>query len=127
MRKVMVLHETGWTEIVDFEETLEFYYKHLECRMIDIVRPYALIKKSHECKKFILIVDDEALLKSNPKINAFATLAYGSTICGKAILAKEEYAEDDIITVGLTREDVELFDETILDILDDIEYNKYNE
>lgn len=127
MRKVMVLHETGWTEIVDFKDTLEFFYKHIGCRMIDIVRPYALIKKSHECKKFILIVDDEALLKSNPRINAFATLAYGSTICGKAILAKEEYTEDDIVTVELTEEDVDLFNETIIDILDDIKYSKYDE
>lgn len=124
MRKVIVLQESAWMSIVNFEEGLDFYYKNLDCDLIDIVRPYALIKKSLKFNDFILIVDDEGLLKANPKVNVFATLAYGSTICGKVMVAKEEYTEDDVITVGLTEDEIELFNEGLISILDDIKLNR---
>lgn len=124
MRKAIVLQESGWMSMVDFEEGLDFYYKNLECDLIDIARPYALINKSRKFKKFVLIVDDESLLKANPKMNVFATLAYGCTLCGKVMVLKEEYTDGDIITVGLTEDDVDLFNEGLLSILDDMYLGK---
>lgn len=124
MRKAIVLQEAAWMSIVDFEEGLDFYYKNLDCDLIDIVRPHALLKKSRKFKNFILIVDDEGLLKANPKVNVFASIAYGSTVCGKVMVAKEEYTDDDIITVGLTEDDIELFNDGLISILDDIKLNK---
>ena len=107
-------------QIIDFEDELEFYYKHIECRLIDIVRPYALLEVSKKCKGLVLIVDDEGLLVDKPKINQFATLAYGQVICGNVILAKEEFTEDGIITVGLTENDVDVFNDGLLKLIDRI-------
>ena len=120
MGKVMLLKPGPDVQIINFEDSLEFYYKQIECRLIDIVRPYALLEVSKKCKGLILIVDDEGLLVDKPKINQFATLAYGQTLCGNVILAKEKYTEEGIITVGLTEEDVNAFNEALIKIIDRI-------
>lgn len=120
MTKAMLLKPGPYVEIINFEDELEFYYKHIKCHLIDIVRPHVLLETSNKCKNFILIVDDEGLLVANPKVNQFASLAYGQVICGNVILAKEEYTEDGIITVGLNEEDVNNFNEALIKVIDKI-------
>ena len=118
MTKALLVKPYPSVEVIEFEDSLEFYYKNIECNLIDIVRPYALLKESKKCKHLILIVDDEGLLVANPKVNPFATLAYGQTICGNVIVAKEEYTEDGIITIGLNEDDVNAFNEALIKVID---------
>lgn len=118
MTKALLLKPYPSVEVIEFEDSLEFYYKNIDCHLIDIVRPYALLEESKKCKHLILIVDDEGLLVANPKINPFGSLAYGQTICGNVIVAKEEYTEDGIITVGLTEDDVNAFNEALIKVID---------
>ena len=121
MKKAILLKSNLSVELVDFvEDSLEFYYKHIECNLIDIVRPYNLESLGYEFKKhkFILIVDDEGLLKNNFKINLHASLAYGDGLAGHVLVCKEEYTDNGIITVGLTEEDVDIFNKGMSKLVD---------
>lgn len=121
--KLMLLDTIGRIKMLEFEpgdNDLDFFYKHIECDLIDIVRPYALQKMSNTCKGIILIVDDEGLLKSHPKANLFASLAYGHTLCGNVLVAKEQARDDGIYTVGLNENDVQEFNEAMLLLIDNL-------
>lgn len=121
--KLMLIPERGNFKMLDFEpgdNDLDFFYKHIGCDLIDIVRPYALQKETGTCENIILIVDDEGLLKANPKPNIFASLAYGYPIYGKVLVAKEQARDDGIYTVGLTEEDTKEFNEAMLEMIDNI-------
>jgi hypothetical protein len=121
--KLMLIPERGHFKMLDFEpgdNDLDFFYEHLKCDLIDIVRPYALQKELGKCENVILIVDDESLLKANPKVNIFASLAYGYPIYGKALIGKEQARDDGIYTVGLTEEDTKEFNEAMLEMIDRI-------
>lgn len=99
------------------EEKLGRYYELIGCDCIDIVTPYGLedIAKaaglSHLVGKFCMVVDDEALLKENPKVNAMASLLYGvdlhgQPLCGSVLVAKNQATDDGIETVGLNQLDI---------------------
>lgn len=121
--KLMLIPERGHIKMLPFEpgeNDLDFFYEHLNCDLIDIVRPYMLQKETGKCKNIILIVDDEGLLKANPKPNIFASLAYGYPIFGKAIVAKEQARDDGIYTVGLNENDAKEFNEAMLEVIDNI-------
>lgn len=121
--KLMLIKSNNIMEMLDFEpgdNDLDFFYKHIKCDFIDIIHPYTLQKESGKCKNLVLIVDEESLLKANPKVNIFASLAYGYPIFGNVLLAKEQARDDGIYTVGLNEEDVKEFNEAIVDMLDKI-------
>jgi hypothetical protein len=121
--KLMLIPERGHFKMLDFQpgdNNLDFFYEHIKCDLIDIVRPYALQKESGKCKNLILIVDDESLLKANPKVNIFASLAYGYPIYGKVLVGKEQARDDGIHTVGLNEEDTKAFNEAMLEMIDNI-------
>ena len=85
---------------------LPLYYRHLECNTIDIVTPYGLEKKDTYC----LIVDDEGLLVSEPRINILGSLLYGvldhhQILAGHVLVGKNLITDDGIETVGLEKED----------------------
>ena len=121
MGKVILMHEIGFTHMLDFEadsDNLDFYYKHIECDCIDITRPYKLQKETGKCENIIFILDDEGALKENPKVNLFGSIAYGYPLCGNILVAKEEYTEEDVITVGLTEEDIKEFSIAMMEMVD---------
>lgn len=84
-------------QIIDFVDELEFFYEHLGCDLIDIVR----------ADEYLLIVDDEGLLVGDPQPNEAASILYGNPIFGSALIVKEGYTEiGEAICEGLTSDDI---------------------
>lgn len=117
--KALLINPTGLIEIVEFPEKdkLDWYYKMLDCSCIDIVNPYGIdeVVETYDLKglkgKFCLICDDEGLLKEDPQMNPIASLLYGmdvhnGVLCGKVLVACNEYTDDGIDSVGMTENDV---------------------
>jgi len=70
------------------------------CDWIEIVRPVGLRKP------YCMIVDEEGLIKDNPKINHTGSILYGahihgSAICGDIVITKEAMTPDGPDIVGL--------------------------
>lgn len=87
-------------QVIDFVDELEFYYEHLGCDLIDIVRG----------GDYLIIVDDEGLFVRDPQLNEAASVLYGSPLFGAALIVKEGYSETgEAICEGLTSEDIHKF------------------
>lgn len=116
--------------VVDFPQTddtgekLDWYYQTIDCDCIDIVRPYGLENMAADAGldaligAYALVVDDESLLKAEPKVNPIASLLYGSDLhnqplFGKVLVAKNQARDDGIETVGLNNTDVMQIQATI--------------
>lgn len=89
----------GKPEIIEFkkEEGLDFYYKTIDCELIDIVNTVI--------EDYCLVVDDEGLMKPEPEINLRASLLYGylehhQPIVGNALICKNKYTNQGTETVG---------------------------
>ena len=100
---------------------LDYFYKEIKCKCIDIVNPYAL-KDYEPLKDLCLVVDDEGLLKEEPKVNPIASLLYGvdkhgQGIFGDALVCKNIYTEDGIETGSLTIEEVQLLDFKVQELI----------
>ena len=119
--KAVLIRVNGFVTVEDFpyEEKLQWYYKKIGCDCIDIVKPYGIetVVDMYGLKaymdKFCLIVDDEGMLKDNPKVNPIASLLYGAddhgqVLFGDVLVAKDEETEDGIETVGLDDSEVML-------------------
>lgn len=124
--KALLIRTDGIGEIMDFPEKakLDWYYEQIGCDYIDIVRPYGIdrIAEKHGLKslpdKFCMIVDDEALLKAEPKINVIASLLYGAddhgqAICGDVLIAKNQFTEEGVDSVGMDENDMLLLQSAI--------------
>ena len=84
-------------QVVDFVDELEFYYEHLGCDLVDIVR----------AGDYLLIVDDEGLLVGDPQPNDAASILYGHPIFGAALIVKEGHDESGVAYCEeLTSEDI---------------------
>ena len=117
MEKLILVKPNDIMRLLDFDsnddDSLDFYYKHIECDLIDIVQPYAVREELDKCNDLILIVDDEGALKNNPKLNIFASLVCGQPIYGNALVAKEQARDDGLYTVGLNMRDVKEFENAL--------------
>lgn len=96
----------------NFDYMFQALQKAIDCDCIDIVHAANLPEP------YCLVVDDEALLKSKPCINLYAsylygTLDHGQPICGDCIIMKDEITPDGVETVGLEQEDID----AIVDLL----------
>ena len=108
MKKAILAKPHQRLEVIDFVDDLEFYYKHIECRCIDIVR----------VKDYLLIVDDEGLLVDDPQVNTVPSVLYGYPICGNALIVKEGYNEDgEPVCEGLTDEEIGEFYESFMKLI----------
>lgn len=106
MSKAVLLRTDNVIEFHNFtKDSLDFYYKTIGCDLIDIVQAYELKRLGY--KDFILIVDDEGLLKENFKINIYASLLYGQPLAGNILVCKEEFRDDGIHTIGLEQKDID--------------------
>lgn len=78
---------------IDNSRCLEQYYKHIGCRIIDIV--YVPAENSCLNCDLDVIVDDEGLLADMPVINPMASFLCQRNIYGNVILMKYNEAEMD--------------------------------
>lgn len=93
------------TELVerkDSESILDFCYRVIGCKTIDIVRPQNLDAA------YCMIVDDEGLLAERPRFNVFASHLYGAhvhgqPIVGNAVLMKNRQDDDGVTTIWLDK------------------------
>lgn len=100
-------------KVLDFERNgkeLDFFYKHVECDCIDIVKAMAF-DNDPKLADICMVVDDEALCKGEPVINVIASLLYGylehgQPIAGNVLICKDVYTEEGTETGGLTEEEV---------------------
>lgn len=102
---------------VEFENSLEFFYKHLNCDMIEVTNLRALRQLGGLSKEFIMVVDEEGLLKDDPKLNIYASTFRGMSIYGNVMIVKDngEYFE------GLAQEDHERLSLAIKKLLTQLE------
>lgn len=108
MKKAILAKPGERLEVIDFVDDLQFYYKHIECRCIDIVY----------VKDYLLIVDDEGLLVDDPQVNVVASIMYGHPICGNVLIVKEGYTDEGEPTCeGLTDEEVGEFHESFMRLI----------
>lgn len=112
MKYAILLPADGKPSLIEFDkkEGLDFYYKNLNCDLIDIVGTI--------WEDAVLVVDDEGLFKQSPQINFTASVLYGigdhgQPIVGDALLCTNAYTPDGVETVGFEKEKAE----TLLDIL----------
>ncbi len=97
--------------IIPFEKgELSFYYKELECNIIDIVHAYGLSIDAD------IVIDDEGLLTEEPLGNLPASMAYGyldheQPIVGHALICKPLYTDDGVEETGFDDEEID----TIMD------------
>lgn len=101
MKTVLLITTNDEFKKVKFENSLEFYYKQIGCDMIEIVPIRSLIQLNEKCENYTMIVDEEGLLKSKPKLNIYASVLYGSPIYGNAVIVKDIGEDFD----GLEEED----------------------
>lgn len=107
---------------VEFENGLEYYYKYIECDMIEMVPVRALAYLNEKCEDYVMIVDEESLLKADPKMNVFASVIYGAPIFGNAMIVKD--AGEDF--AGLEDEDHALLGKTLEKLIEKLE-NDYHD
>lgn len=84
------------------ESVLDFCYRVIGCKTIDIVRPQNLDAA------YCMIVDDEGLLVERPRFNVFASHLYGAhvhgqPIVGNAVLMKNRQDDDGVTTIWLDK------------------------
>lgn len=72
IKGVLLDIENDEAKVVEFEPTLENYYKMLHCDLIDIVSRTIGYNRSH--KVFDIVCDDEGLFKEDAKISAIDNL-----------------------------------------------------
>lgn len=122
MKKVLLIEAetTGGVapiKVLDFDtkgDSLAFFYKHVECDLVDIVSAYALADNPI-LKDISLVVDDEGLCKGEPKVNILGSLLYGmlehqQPLVGKVLVCKDVHTPDGIEAGGLTDDEISLLD-----------------
>lgn len=86
------------------EKLLAFCYRQIECDCIEIVRPEILPEP------YIMIVDEEGLLRDTPVLNFIASYLHGAQnhgqpIVGKALIMKEVETDDGMEIAWLDYEE----------------------
>ena len=91
-----------------------------DCGLYQIIAPKNLYEyfpvtcqATEDRHAVLMLVDEEGLLKPEPKFNAFASWLYntnehGHPIAGNALLVAEECVNDDYDLVGLEEEEAEM-------------------
>lgn len=116
MKTALLITTNEEFQEIEFFNELEYYYEHIGCDMIQIVIPYALQEASGKCEDLIMIVDEEGLLKADPKLNIYASAFYGSPVYGNVMIVKDAGEDFD----GMEREDHEQLSLAIRILLSDL-------
>ena len=127
MKKVLKL-TTDW-EIVGIDASGELGWKwcvgEIGCDYMEIVHPVYLPEG------YVMVVDEEGLLKENPIVNPVASMAYGTLehgepIVGDVLVMKEVEGPDGGELVGLDEEEVRVMKDYLEHILENIMEKKKN-
>lgn len=111
------LEPTGRIGIVEIEgNKMQGWYKEIDCDLVEIVRAKNLPEP------YVIICDEEFLLKGEPVLNPIASVLYGirdhgQPICGTVLIGKDRFTDDGIETVGCSRKEVETITGYILDAI----------
>ena len=113
--KVIRLNTDGTTEILETTSDWDKLAALIGCDWIEVVRP--------KHNKYVLVVDEEGLLKDKPKLNPLASFIYGilehdQPVVGNALLMDEVFGNDGPELSGL--EEPEELKETLDDMLSDL-------
>lgn len=121
---VVLLKTDGSTEVKNIQNTeYSTLAKLIGCDWIEIVRP---VGNDGRKKNFVLIVDEEGLLKSESHWNPLASYMYGFTrhgspIVGDALIMREIYSDEGPELAGYTESEARdwdnVLDDMILDVL----------
>ena len=102
MAKAIKLCTNGAIEIIDVPEDkgLSWYYLEIGCDMIEIVHAVGLETP------YVMVVDEEALLKDHPVINCIASVLYGmsmhgQSICGTVLIMQDGMTEEGPDIIGV--------------------------
>lgn len=101
MKTALLITTNDKFKEIKFENSLEFFYKHIGCDMIEVTTPRALCKLAGLSDKFIMVVDEEGLLRENPKLNIYASTFRGMHLFGNVMIVKDNGEDFE----GLTKED----------------------
>lgn len=109
--KAMIINKNGETNLIDFEidNVLEQSYRELNCSLIDIVS--VKIKGT----AFDIIVDDEGLMKQNPKLTVSSNLR---KLFGTVMIVPNETDDEGGYVRGLNEEEIETLYDHITTIVD---------
>lgn len=106
MKNYVKLNANGFVNIValDEEDKLRAWYKAIDCDLVDI------IEGANLPEPYVLICDDEALLKEKPILNPVASLLYGTRehgqpLCGNVLIGKDTMTDEGIETNGYDMEE----------------------
>lgn len=111
------LEPTGGIDIVEIEgDKMQGWYKEIDCDLVEIVRA------KHLPEPYVIICDEEFLLKSEPIFNPIASLLYGvrdhgQPICGTVLIGKDRYTDDGIETIGYSLKEAQKVVGHILDAI----------
>lgn len=102
MNKAIKLNTNGSMEIVDVPEQnfLEWCHRQIDTDLIENIYPRGL------SKPYMLVADEEALLKDQPVINFLASWLYetqnhGHPICGTVLVMQQVINEHGFDTDGI--------------------------
>ena len=103
MAKAIKLYTNGSIDIIDVPKQrrmLDWFYQQIGCDCIETVYPRGLEEP------YMMVVDDEALLKDGPVINFIASWLYetqkhGHPICGTVLVMQKEWGVDGYDIVGM--------------------------
>ena len=89
---------------------LPVLYKAIGCDMVEIVRVSKLPAN------YVLVVDEEGLLKEKPSLNVIGSYLYGTykhdqPIVGNAVIMKEVMTDEGIDLAWLTKKEIDWLEE----------------
>ncbi len=115
MTYAVKMFTSGENDVVELKEEFDWrdLAKKIGCDYIETVRPVGLKEP------YMLIVDEEGLLKDKPLLNFFGSWLYGThehgqPIVGDALIMKEIMTEDGPTIGGLTRSEAEVIMEYVI-------------
>jgi len=117
MKTALLITTNDEVKEIEFENSLEFYYKQLDCDVITLTTLRTLHEIAGLSKDFVMIVDEEALMKDEPKFNIYASAFRGTSIYGNAMIVKDNGEDFE----GLEKEDHEQLSRAIRTLLDKLE------
>lgn len=79
---------------------LRFYYEVVNCRSIEIVRPF---RDCPSCRDHVFVLDEEGRLKDEPRLNVIASMLVQLPLYGNVLIAKEGLRNGEPDIMGFDR------------------------
>ena len=99
--------EVGAIKFPEGGDKLDFFYKYVDCELVDIVHACGLEDLGIE--GYDLVVDDEGLLTGkmvNPPASfLYGYLTHGQSIVGNALVCRRAKTQEGVDSVGMSSEE----------------------